>query len=158
MSAAANSSLRVGKYRGSSPLDRGDHTRAPELRVAIYELSRLRNEGDDAVPKGIFERLHLYRVIIIGYSLFVLGLLFFLAPFIIDLTNGQEAFLRVLGTAFLSGGLISLINEHFLRHSMIDEMTERFDVFLSDNIDDLYRRRGARASCPGCPTKRSLVD
>lgn len=97
------------------------------------------------MPKGIFEKLHLYRVIIIGYSLFVLGILVFLTPFIIDLTNGQEAFLRVLGTAFLSGGLISLINEHFLRHSMIDEMSERFDAFLSDNIDDLYRRRPPRA-------------
>jgi len=95
---------------------------------------------------GFVERLNAYKVLIIGYTLFLLGGGFIVFPYFLSLSPSLEGVFNTIGVALLPTGLISLVNEYFLRRSMMSEMTKQFDLFLDDNIKQIYDQKVSNAS------------
>lgn len=104
------------------------------------------------MKNGIVRQLTNYRVVVVGYTLFVVGGILLALPEFVAFSGADV--LQVFGAALVPTGLISLINEHFLRRSVIDEVTEKFEGFLADHMDTLFERRGNTADLfQECPTQ-----
>lgn len=99
-------------------------------------------------------QIYLYKNIIIGYSLFLAGLMMVLLPSYLHLTPAWDERFTILGTALLPTGLIGLINEYFLKRDLVRGVQAELETFLQENSERVSTALSRRAViCDANPTE-----
>jgi hypothetical protein len=85
------------------------------------------------------ERIVGYKAIVLGYSIFLIGLALVILPPTLGAIVAVTSILQVLGVALMPVGMISLVNEYFIRRDVVKQLSSLFDDFLIGHMDDLIR-------------------
>lgn len=98
-------------------------------------------------------RIYLYKTIIVGYSLFLGGVVLILAPTFFNISPQWGDRATILGVALMPTGLVSLVNEYFLKNDLLRGLRKELEIFLEENLEGVYAALSRRAMvCDTNPT------
>jgi hypothetical protein len=91
------------------------------------------------MSRSLSERIVAYKAVIVGYTIFIFGVCLIVLPKALGAPDAATNVMQVLGVALVPTGMISLVNEYFLRRDVVGQMSSLFDDFLVGHMDDLVR-------------------